>query len=132
MCRVPHLPCDLCNQHCNVGQLQTMAHLNFFSVVVDWHQLFCKFVVVVESHWPDPLSWQAVPGSAIFCNLLSGGQNQFMVLQPIIFTSVRRDWRESAFRSSANRGLATPPSLTTQPMQIQLKHAIESLLIVKN
>ena len=73
-----------------------------------------------------PFSWQAVPGPAIFCNLLSVGQDQFMALQPIIFTSIRRDWRESAFRSSANRGPAAPPSLTTQPMQIQLKLVIES------
>ena len=74
-----------------------------------------------------PFSWQAVPGPAIFCNLLSVGQNQFMALQPIIFTSIRRDRRESAFHSSANRGPAAPPSLTTQPMQIHLTHAIESL-----
>ena len=55
-----------------------------------------------------------------------------MALQPITFTSIKRDWHESAFCSSANRGPATAPSLTTQPMQIHLKHAIENLLLVKN
>ena len=79
-----------------------------------------------------PFSWQAVPGPVIFCDLLLVGQNQFMALQPNNFTSIRRDWRESTFCSSANRELAADPSLTTQPMQIQLEHAIESLLIVKN
>ena len=78
------------------------------------------------------LSWQAAPGPVIFCNLLLVGQNQLMALQPINFTSIRRGWCKSAFHSSANRGPATAPSLTTQPIQIHLKHAIESLLIVKN
>ena len=53
-----------------------------------------------------------------------------MALQPINFTSIKRGWRKSTFHSSANRGPATAPSLTTQPMQIHLKHAIEHLLVV--
>ena len=66
------------------------------------------------------LSWQAVPGPVIFCNLLLVGKNQFMALQPINFTSIRRGWCESAFCSSANRDPGAAPSLTTQPMQIHL------------
>ena len=31
------------------------------------------------------LSWQAVPGPVVLCNLLSVGQLQFMTLQPINF-----------------------------------------------
>ena len=40
------------------------------------------------------LSWQAVPSPVIFCNLLLVWQNQFMALQPINFTSIRRGWRK--------------------------------------
>ena len=69
------------------------------------------------------LTWQSVPGPVILCNLLSIWQFLFMTLQPINFTSIKRGWHEFAFRSSANRGLAASPSLTTQPMQIQPKHA---------
>ena len=64
-------------------------------------------------------TWQAVPGPVIFCNLLSVGQFQFMTLQPINFTSIKRGWQEFAFPSSAKRGLAASPSLATQPKQIQ-------------
>ena len=69
------------------------------------------------------LTWQAVPGPVILCNLLSVGQFQFMTLQPINFTSIIRGWHEFTSRCAANRGLAASPSLATQPMQIQLKHA---------
>ena len=69
------------------------------------------------------LTWQAVPGPVILCNLLSVGQFQFMTLQPINFTSIKRSWCEFAFCSSANRGLAASPSLATQPKQIQVQSA---------
>ena len=49
-------------------------------------------------------TWQAVPGPDNFCNLLLVGQNQFMALQPINLTSIKRGWCKSAFCSSANRG----------------------------
>ena len=54
-------------------------------------------------------TWQAVPGRVSFCNLLSVGQFQFMTLQPINFTSIKRGWHEFAFRSSGNRGPVTSP-----------------------
>ena len=75
-------------------------------------------------------SRQAVPGPAIFCNLLSVGQNQFMALQPIIFTSIRRDRREPAFRSFSKEGAGRTPKPNHSAYANPANNVIETLLII--
>ena len=56
-------------------------------------------------------TWQTLPGPVLFYNLLSVWQ--FMRLLPTNLSSTKRVQNEFTFCSSANRGLATSPSLAS-------------------
>ena len=66
------------------------------------------------------VAWQAVPGPVIFCNLLSVGQNHLWHCNLLILPPL----------GGIGMNLHFTAQQTTQPMQIHLKHAIESLLIL--
>ena len=71
-------------------------------------------------------TWQALPGPVLFYNLLSVWQ--FMRLLPTNLFSTKKVQNEFTFCSSANRDWPHPPSLATQPMQIQLKHTTSAYI----
>ena len=55
-----------------------------------------------------------------------------MALQPIIFTSIRRDRREPAFRSFSKEGAGCTPKPNHSAYANPANNVIETLLIVKH